>query len=74
MNWQPIDTAPKDGTVILTNDGICKYRLKNSPWAPKGIEQWLACYYDGNPFTCVEEGPWECSPTYWMALPPLPKA
>jgi len=74
MNWQPINTAPKDGTPILTDDGICKHRLGKNRYNPKGIDQWCACGYDGDTYSCVEEGPWECDPKFWTPLPTPPKA
>lgn len=69
-NWQPIDTAPKDGTVVLTNEGLVKWSDKLRWGRPIG---WIACDVDGCPFRCCEEGPWEMSPNWWMVMPPIPQ-
>jgi len=63
LTWQPIETAPKDGTVILT-------LRKNGRIAP-------AVWYD-NPFgdknTVIDNssGKW-WTVTHWMPLPEPPK-
>lgn len=62
QTWQPIETAPKDGTEIL-------YRRRNGRIG-QGV------WYDnpfGNPNTVIDpmSGRW-CSPTHWMPLPAAP--
>ena len=69
MNWQPIETAPKDGTHIIA------FRPGNTPhiegmyWAVyedtdrAGAWHWS---YDG-------DAPRENPPTHWMPLPEPPK-
>lgn len=56
MDWRPIDSAPQDGTVILTNDGTGR-------WS----NGWKLCDGDGNIPSCCEEGESisEISPTLW---------
>lgn len=62
MEWQPIETAPRDGTEILT--------IRENGYIAKGV------WYD-NPFgrtdTVIENasGKW-WSVTHWMPLPPPP--
>lgn len=72
--WQPIETAPKDGTAILVSNG-------HGVW----IAKHKAVYQSGyNP-----ESPWFClmlnkdhipgkfragKPTHWMPLPDAPEA
>ena len=62
MAWQPIVTAPKDGTEILT--------IRSNGYIAKAV------WYD-NPFgrtdTVIENssGKW-WSVTHWMPLPPPP--
>ena len=58
--WQPIETAPKDGTPILTayyDDG------KNYRVAPSWWNKHLPCWY----------GYGRIQPSYWMPLPAPPK-
>ena len=69
--WQPIDTAPKKGNVLLFlgEDKIC-------------VGYWDACYaeggwgYNGNSGWVIDGGE-ECAlfhadPTHWMPLPNKP--
>jgi hypothetical protein len=62
MSWQPIETAPRDGTEILTvrSNGY----IQNAKW------------YD-NPFgrkdTVIDDADGKWWPvTHWMPLPPPP--
>ena len=68
MNWQPIESAPKDGTCIL------------ALWKPKknsivdGRSYAVTCWYGcewGNP-----DDRRDCwaDPNYWMPLPPPPES
>ena len=63
MKWQPIDTAPKDGTRVLLTDG--KF-TQIGLWC-----QWLSV--PGNPEEWFYEGGrgWN-DPTHWMPLPTPP--
>ena len=57
--WQPIETAPKDGThIILTGDDIVAedYWMK---WRVDDTESWAHFQY--------------VKPTHWMPLPTPPK-
>lgn len=64
MDWQPISSAPKDGTRVL---------CWNKEWeAPES-----GCLY--GPFwaansLAADKGGWKYQPTHWMPLPepPLP--
>lgn len=67
--WQPIETAPKDGSWVMCY------------WKTMPITQYpCVCFADGsfsNPkaFETVwsnEYGPEEVYPTHWMRLPPAP--
>lgn len=67
MNWQPIDTAPKDGTPFLAYDSHRQAMF---------VAKWHHNYSD-NP----ADGYWSnivgdddtCHPTHWMPLPKAPK-
>jgi hypothetical protein len=71
MNWQPIDTAPKDtDNPILTEEGFVvwtaiKYVLRMD-------EAWCICDSSGQPYRCADEGYFYCSPRWWMPIPSLP--
>lgn len=60
MEWQPIETAPKDGTLILVGTG----ELQD----PKDL--WLSWWYDYRGEQKWAEKPPELSePTHWKRIP-----
>lgn len=63
--WQPIETAPKNGTSILayTAEGQCEVSWDHGYWMQS------PCYstYDGCGSAVLL-----CDPTHWMPLPPEP--
>ena len=81
MEWQPIATAPKDGTWILLAGGECEWdeadlvkRPVSAQWTNylngkinDRFARWQFCWYDGGYYGKYE------NPTHWMPLPPLPK-
>ena len=71
-DWQPIKTAPKDGTTVLTYQG-----------AYKEGDLTLTAHYDSSPYSTTE-GKWLVTdgveddymlpgPTHWMPLPGPPE-
>lgn len=64
MNWQPIETAPKDGTAVLFYRGLSK---QGCDWC-----MWVAHYSVEDQFWCDGEGRWTMG-THWMPLPLPPK-
>jgi hypothetical protein len=76
-DWQPIETAPKDGTPILGTDGARLARFhwhtytwprQSSIWLQHGCTAWSE-EVDVHNF----EGTWESfEPTHWMPLPEPP--
>lgn len=72
MKWLPINTAPKDGRVILVN---CTRGYGSAPWAAArwlpGAE-WSGWIYDDEQLQDSEPlGP---EPTHWLDVPPLQEA
>ena len=67
--WQPIETAPKDGTTILVNDttGTC-------PWAAarySAFHEWSGWAYDDDILQdACPNGP---QPTHWFDVPEAPQ-
>lgn len=69
MEWQPIETAPKDGSWVV----ILVYE-ESADWCKDD-------YPNGVPYAEVsryaDEGYWQSdsiySPTYWMPLPAAPE-
>ena len=84
MMWQPIETAPKDGTLILVAAAAGEMSL--AAWSNRtrgpgisGFKQGpgFVAWADGNevPDEGWDEGygfSLELSPVYWMTLPPPP--
>jgi hypothetical protein len=65
--WQPIKTAPKDGTIILictATSGTYGIAVMKK-WTQHGETKWIA----------TEDGPFQFPhATHWMPLPPMPNA
>ncbi len=59
--WQPIKTAPKDGTDVLV------YRPGNHNYPAIGIDFWES------PYDVWWNSPTDNQPTHWMPLPKPPK-
>lgn len=80
MNWQPIETAPKDGTEILVGRWIVQGYFHQGKWVDKG-KKWTctSVAWEKNTWILIEWGTYaefgELSetPTYWMPLPPPPR-
>ena len=68
MNPQPIDTAPKDGTVILTDCGFAKY-INPNQWGSPVKEGWAECDPFANIYECADSGMWYCNPKRWTSVP-----
>lgn len=66
---QSIDTAPKDGTPVLTEDGIMCYLDQRRWGSPVPHGKWVHCDSDGDPYRCADEGHWVGTPQFWMELP-----
>lgn len=67
--WQPIETAPKDGTWVL----LYKY---SQPCGIDDLDSWLPCmslarYHEGYWYK-NSEYTIGCNPTHWMLLPKPP--
>lgn len=60
--WQPIDTAPKDGTQFLAWDGVCVENIKW--WSGMWVTSWC------NDADYANHG----APTHWMPLPEPPSS
>lgn len=82
--WQPIETAPKDGTEVdiwvkALWSGRCAghWRIPNAEWNEER-GQWISRFHqDRLPMEYTNEGPDRKSArvvTHWMPLPDPPKA
>ena len=75
--WQPIETAPKDGTWILlaggkVEDDEDEFRMAIAKWTNYLSGRttdwhWQHCFYDGGYYGSYD------GPTHWMPLPEPPK-
>lgn len=80
--WQPIDTAPKDGTKILIWDGKGQFAAWWDPTfeddaAKNEACDWEKSHYigawtDGCVLSFGYEETYSYEPTHWMPLPPPP--
>jgi len=75
-NWQPIETAPRDGTWILLTggsvdwdwDGDSKPRVVAAQFRERNADSWQFAWFDAGYY-----GEYE-NPTHWMPLPEPPGA
>lgn len=66
---QPIATAPKDGTVILTDQGFALYLDQKNWGSTVQNGKWACCDPSGHIFTCADDGDYLCEPTRWSLVP-----
>lgn len=67
--WQPIETAPKDGTRILV---ATKYGIEVAEWEERAPQWGVVPAWIGMGLSTYEEDR-ELTPTHWMPLPPPPE-
>lgn len=60
--WQPIATAPRDGTKVLLYPSPYYASIGSVGWFAKRAKEWA---YEGETGT-------GCEPTHWQPLPPPP--
>lgn len=68
MEPQPIESAPRDGTVILTDRGFARY-VDQRHWGSPVENGWVECSPDGSIYECADNGEWYCSPKIWTPVP-----
>lgn len=68
MDWQPIETAPNDGTHIILLDALDGGSVYRASWVVEGdIEGYWAVW-------CGQPVVHEPDPTHWMPLPTPPSS
>jgi hypothetical protein len=73
MTWQPIETAPKDGTHILAYRKPIGIRFTNNT-NPPTVVHWFDDEDEPGFYTSVNERApdYPFNPTHWMPLPAPP--
>lgn len=68
--WTSMDTAPKDGTVILTDEGTATY-VDQKNWGSPVANGWYLCCSYGEVPSCADEGMSISliEPKLWTKLP-----
>ena len=71
MKWQPIETAPRDGTLILAmaiyNDVVL---ARTAKWVKTGVSKYNP---EGGYWTCPNQKSVIGEFTHWMPLPEPPE-
>lgn len=67
--WQPIETAPKDGTRVLAVCAVAQYPKCNITWVDDGT--WMFAPKPDKFLAAGLHGWW---PTHWMPLPSPPSS
>jgi hypothetical protein len=70
MEWQPIETAPKDGTIIWLW-GTCESSPQARPHV--GCEDMETGFWVPHGWYSNNGNYWIVEPTYWQPLPEPPK-
>lgn len=69
MSWQPIETAPKDGTDVIVGFDLASVWIIHLAWFNKDTSSWWS-YTRGSVTQEELEG---CrTPTHWIPHPPRP--
>lgn len=71
MEWQTIETAPKDGTRILVS---CVYDVDGDAHSHEWVDWWGSDDEWEGWLDFPKEIPAPFPPTHWMPLPPLPQS
>lgn len=79
-NWQPIETAPKDGTKVLIWEQysrtpvVTSYSGYTNKWG-QVVGSWSACkeHYDVDGDAWLTDRLYQDLITHWMPLPEPPK-
>lgn len=79
MEWQPIETAPKDGTDVFIWEQysqtpvVASYTNYTNRWG-QTIGRWSACseHYDVDGDACLKDRLCQYLITHWMPLPKPP--
>lgn len=77
VEWQPIETAPKDGTWILGinnrgNQSVIIWSIKAPHWSGEGFaDGWIHPFSSGR-LSSFWNGECGSVPTHWRTLPPPP--
>lgn len=83
MEWQPMETAPRDGTWVLLSGGEAgfdDYKKEIRNWPQCVAARWQEDDWDidgGHWAMCYWDGAWRSTyyaPSHWMLLPPAPEA
>lgn len=76
MNWQPIETAPKDGTRVdlwmHDVDHPAGYRMADARWEDDRWQVAWRFWVEGGGQD--SKGRWHIRATHWMPLPEPPRA
>lgn len=71
--WQPIETAPKDGSAILIYGGTYSYSIyADEPFDGVSIARWYRFHWRGEDRQAHDDW-YSHNPTHWQPLPNPPQ-
>lgn len=72
--WQPIETAPRDGTefIALSPKGVSRCKWADVDWDEHPLGRVYKWWINPDDEFWFEDGPHD-APTHWMPLPNPPK-